>query len=303
VEDPLGLWYVTAPFSPLSFLELVGLFGLAWYWRTRWWARAIGLLVIGTYLYRWLFVLVFVANGHTMYLHYTSRVIGTALASAGVLSIVAAAPRVARLLSPTWRRAVPIVATAALLAVAALAGVSTWMPWPPGLNDVRRGNPGSPNLAVYAHAEPLPGGTRPHYAPRGVTVAWFPAEPIRRTVEATLGPGARPVTLSYDERLFAYYPWPGYIAVERLASNSWTRWDERKAELKRISQITDPAEFARACAATRFGGIDVFVLRSRPAGWAWGDVTFRSAQFDPARWAVTTGLPNGTVVVVRRPGA
>jgi hypothetical protein len=136
-----------------------------------------------------------------------------------------------------------------------------------------------------------------------LTVAWFLVEPIHDVVTATLGPNARPVTLSIDERLFSYYPWPGYLGVERLAASTWSHWDDRKAELQRIAKITDPAEFARASATTKYGGIDVFALRKRPAGWAWGDVVFSPKVFDSAHWVVDSTLANNTVVAVRRPGS
>ncbi|MBE1488670.1 arabinofuranosyltransferase [Plantactinospora soyae] len=304
VEDPLGVWFLTGPFvNPLYMIELVGLLGLVWYWKTRWWARPMLLLVAGVYVYRWALVLIFVSNGHTLYLHYTTRLIGLVFASAGILTVIAAVPALARRVTTRSLRGVGVLSTAALLVVAAMAGLGTWMPWPRGINDVSRPvDSYSPNLATYTHAEPLPNGKRAKYAPKGVTVAWFPAEPIREVVEGTLGEGARPSTLAYDERMFAYYPWKGYVAVERLASNTFSHWDERHAELVRIAGIKDPAEFARASADTEYGGIDVFVLRRRGAGWMWGDVVFDAAQFSPTYWRVADDLPSNTAVAVRLPG-
>jgi hypothetical protein len=312
VGDPVGIWFLTEPLaSPATVLEVVGLAGLVWYLRSSWWARPLLFLTAGAFIYRWIWLIAFVDTSHTMYLHYTTRVIGIVLASAGVLTIVTATPAIARrMTSRSSLREIAILATATLLLVTGAAGLATWMPWPPGLNDVTRPKGTvSPNLAVYAHAEPLPDGARPRYAPRDVTLNWFPAEPIRQVVEGTLGSGARPVTLAYDERMFAYYPWPGYIAVHRPAANTWTHWDERYAELTRIAAIKDPDAFATASAETHFGGIDVFVLRARPVGWTWEsrpygdhrDVQFDPAQFDPRYWEIADSLPNGTVVAVRRP--
>jgi hypothetical protein len=305
VDDPMGVRYLS-PFSDppslLSVVSLVGVVGLVWYWRTTWWARPIGLVVAGLYAYEWLYMLVFITSGHTGYTQYTPRVTGIALASAGVLSVSAAAPRLVERLNATWRTALPIAVTAVVLVAAALAGIRDWMPWPPGLNDVRRTSVTQANLAAYAHAEPLPDGRKVRFSARQLNVAWFPAQPIHDIVTATLGPNARPVTLSIDERLFAYYPWPGYLGVERLAANTWTHWDDRKAELQRLSKITDPAEFARASANTKYGEIDVFALRARRAGWAWGDVIFAPTAFDSAHWVVNPTLENGVVVAVRRPG-
>jgi hypothetical protein len=304
VNDALGLWYLISPFSdPLNLLNVIGLLGLVWYWRTTWWARPIGLVVAGLYLYEWLYVLIFIASGHTGYTQYTPRVTGIVLASAGVLTVVAAAPKAVRRLNATWRRGLPIAATAGVLALSALAGITNWMPWPPGLNDLKRSGTPSANVAAYAHAEPLPNGELPRLPARGLTVTWFPVEPIHDFATATLGPNARPVTLSVDERLFSYYPWPGYLGVERLAASTWSHWDDRKAELQRISKISDPGEFARASATTKYGGIDVFALRKRGVGWAWGDVIFSPKVFDPAHWVVDSNMANGVVVAVRRPGS
>jgi Arabinofuranosyltransferase A C terminal len=304
VTDPVGIRFLISPFAGpsdlLSVVSVVGLVGLVWYWRTTWWARPIALVVAGLYAYEWLYMLVFIATGHTGYTQYTPRVTGVVLTSAGVLSICAAAPRLVERLHATWRTALPIAVTAVVLAVTAMAGIQNWMPWPPGLNDVARTSV-TANLAAYAHAEPLPDGGKVRFPARALNVAWFPVQPIHDIVTATLGPNARPVTLSIDERLFAYYPWPGYLGVERLAANTWTHWDDRKAELQRLSKITDPAEFARASANTKYGEIDVFALRVRPAGYAWGDVIFAPTAFDSADWVVDPTLANNVVVAVRRP--
>ncbi|MGN9777446.1 arabinofuranosyltransferase [Micromonospora sp. H33] len=306
VEDPLGVWYLKAPLSaPLHVLQICGLVGLAWYWRKRWWARPLLLVLLGAYAYRWAFVLIFMHNGHTLYLHYTTRLLGLVLASGGILALVEAGRALAaRLRVVGSLRRVALVGTAGLLVLAGLSGAGTWMPSPPGLDSVKRPEgPQNYNLAVYTHAEPLPDGSRQRYpAPDEVTVTWFPAEPIRRVVHETLGPDALPVTLSYDERMYAYQPWPGYMAVERLASNTWTHWDDRRAEVVRLSGITDPAEFTRATKDTRFGEIDVFVLRRRPAGWHFGSIVFNPKQFDPAVWRIDDTVPNGVVVAVRKPG-
>lgn len=306
VEDPLGVWYLTRPLaSPLSLLQLLGLVGLVWYWRKRWWARPLLLTLLGVYVYRWAFVLIFTTNGHTLYLHYTTRLLGLVLACGAVLAGVEAVRALAvRIRVVGSLRRLALAGTAGLMVAAALAGMGTWMPHPPGLNDVRRPESAvaNPNLAVYAHAEPLPDGSKPRYpAPDNITVTWFPAEPVRKVVHETLGPDALPVTLSYDERMYVFQPWPGYLAVERLASNTWTHWDERRAELVRLTGITDPAEFARATADTEFGEIDVFVLRRRPTGWHWGGIVFSPKQFDPAVWRIDDTIDSGVVVAVRRP--
>jgi hypothetical protein len=301
VDDPLGVGFLVAPPGSREILQLVGLFGLVWYWRTTWWARPMLLLTLGTYVYRWVGLLQLAGTGHTAFLQYTSRVVGIILACGGVLTIVTAAPGLARRLSLVSRREFAVLATVAVLISAALTGVGVWMPRPAGFNDVERADiAADANLAAYAHAEPLPNGNLPRFAANGITVPWFPAEPVRDAIRRTLGPDARPVTVSVDERFFSYYPYPGYIAVERGAANTWTHWDERFAELRRLAGIKDPAEFARAAENTRFGEIDVFILRARSAGWTGVGVRFDPFQFGDAYWDVTE-LANGYVVAIRRP--
>jgi hypothetical protein len=163
--------------------------------------------------------------------------------------------------------------------------------------DVAGGRPA--NYAADAHLEPLPGGRQPAYAPHLPPMRWFPVTPVRRAVTEVLGPDAAPRTLSYDERLFAYLPWPGYIAVDRTAAGSVTRWDDRHAALVRLAAVTDPATFAQASAHTEFGRIDLFVLRRSGVDWVWRDVRFHPGQFDPAVFTVVTDLPENTVLAVR----
>ena len=57
-----------------------------------------------------------------------------------------------------------------------------------------------------------------------------------------------------------------------------------------------------ASAGTRFGAIDVFVLRVEPDGWMWNDVRFGREQFGAGFWTVIDDLPTDTVVAVRTPG-
>jgi hypothetical protein len=110
----------------------------------------------------------------------------------------------------------------------------------------------------------------------------LPAEPVERAVEGVLGEGARPRTLSYAEKLFAFLPWPGYIAVDRGSA------------------------FARASARTRFGPIDVFVLRRDASGLVWrplrfpGELRFQPRQFDPGSFVLVDDLPENTVIAIRR---
>jgi beta-xylosidase len=123
-------------------------------------------------------------------------------------------------------------------------------------------------------------------------------KPIRTAVTDALGRNAAPRTLSYDERLFAYLPWPGYIAVDRTAASSTTHWDDRHAALASLSAIPTPDAFAAAAANTRYGAIDVFILHADSSTWTWNDIQFRPAQFTPTHFTVRT-LPNNTVLAIR----
>jgi hypothetical protein len=302
VDDPVGLRFLYDRGLPLGLLAVVGLVGLVWYFRTRWWARPLAFLVAGAYAFRWILVVVFVASGHTLYLHYTSRLIEVILLSAGVLALVTAAPVLARKVTARSLRPVALLGATLTMVVAALAGRALWTPTPYGLGEVARATTVAPNLQALAHAEWLPDGRTPRYATSDPRARYFPAQQVKDAVERVLGPGADPVTVCYEERLFAYYPWTGYVAVERTAATTWTHWEDRRAELVRLAALADPAQFAVASADTRFGGIDVFVLRADPDGWRWNDVRFSREQFGAGYWNVIDNLPTDTVVAVRVPG-
>lgn len=296
---------VASPFpflsaTPLGALQLAGLAGMVWYRRDAWWATPLLCLVLGTYLYRFVMLARFIDGGHTGQLYYTGRLVSGLLAAAGVLTLAQAGPGLFRRLAT--RSVPPRGAGVAVLAVLFVAtGFGYWQTWMPGQVGGSSPIAAAPrswpaNYTTYAHVEPLPGGGRTRYAPDRPTVAWFPVNPIRRAVAGVLGPDATPRTLSYDERLFAYLPWPGYIAVDRTAAYTPTRFDDRHAALVRLAAVRDPAAFARTSAHTEFGSIDLFVLRD----WKWSDVRFQPEQFDPSAFAIVPNLPGKTVLAIRR---
>jgi hypothetical protein len=300
-------WFPFLGGSPLAVLQLAGLVGLVWLARPApgrsvpasgpsvpspgppvWWARPILLIVAGAYAYRLAAVVRYLATGHTGFLHYTARLYEVALTIAGVLVLTHLAPAVVRRL----RLGAPPLAGAATLALALAWAADTFtVTWLP-----EHGN----RYAVAAHTEPLPDGGYPRYAPAQGRRGWFPAEPVRQVVEGELGPDPRPVTLAVDDRLFAYLPWPGYLDNDRTAGSTLSRWDERYAQVRSLADVADPDRFAAASAGTRFGPIDVFVLRAAADGWRWRDQRFNPAQFAAEHWAVRSGLPGGIVVAVRR---
>jgi hypothetical protein len=282
-----------------------------------WWAPPLLAIVLGAYAYYLISFARFVTSGHTGLLHYVFPLISTCLLAAAVLTAVHAGPALVRRVGMPF----PGGSGAAIVAIVLVfAGYTYWqhnMPvtlWTPGPTGVAAPGLTTGNLqnrqAVRAHDQPFPDGTRPRFsaaaAAGGDSPPWFPVGPIQRAVEGALGKGARPRTLSYDQQLFAFLPWRGYVAVDRGSASGPSRWDDRYAELTRLSGITDPAAFAQASAHTRFGPIDVFVLRRDNADLVWrpGGVAtsarFQPRQFDPASFAVVDDLPANAVVMIRR---
>lgn len=296
--------------TPLGVLQAIGLAGLLWLYRSVWWAAPLLTVVLGVYAYYLVALAKYVTTGHTSFLHYVFPLISTCLLAAGVLTCAHLAPEI-------QRRVGASAGAAAVAVVLAFTGYSYWqfaMPvthWIPGRTGVGApdlaGAPAGNLQAARAHLQPLPDGRRPRYsapaAPAG-TLPWFPADQTRRTVEGVLGKGTRPYTLAYDQQLFAFLPWKGYIAVDRGSASTLSRWDDRYAELRRLSAISEPLAFAAASAHTRFGPIDVFVLHREAAGLVWrpsggpGPVVFQQAQL--ASFVVVPDLPEKTVVAIRR---
>jgi hypothetical protein len=273
--------------NPLGLLQLVGLVGLVWLWRSVWWARPLLLLIIAAYGYRILSMVRYVLTQHTGFLHYTARLYGVLFTAAGILVLVHVTPIVLRRL----RLIPPRLAGAALLAVVlgwtATTFTSAWMP-----------ESGS-KYAISAHTEPLPGGGYPTYAPKEGRRPGFPVTEVQQAVERVLGPNPQPVTLATDDRIFSFLPWRGFIDNDRTAGSTLSRWDDRHAALGRLAATTDPAAFAAAAADTGFGPIQVFVLTEQPDGWAWRDLRFSQEQFSSQYWAVDK-LSSGVVVAIRR---
>ena len=294
-------------------ITLVGLLGMVWFRRTTFWAQPLLLLLASCYAYRILFLLRTAYDNHTGYLQYTETLISMLLLTAGVLTTAEAAPALWRRLrqsaassSPlgtpalAGRRAVVVTAVAALVAYAGMQGWVDWTPGPRGIRDSVKAA-GGVTRGTDAHAEPLPDGSYPQYAPpKEYLHSWVPVRPIEKAVEKELGKDARPIVLSYDQRLFAFLPWYGYTATDRVSANSLLRWDDRYAELQKLARVTDPAQFAQASRETAFGPIDVFVLK-RASGnrYRWKDVFFSPKAFDPATFDVRR-LPSNVVVAVRK---
>jgi hypothetical protein len=301
---PLTLLYTDPPW--VFWLSLVGLVGTVVLLRRAWWAPPFALLLTGIVVLRVLVLLRFIATGHAFLLYYVPYVVRALLLVAGVLMLVevwqVAVSRAAtgRLRTPPYLAGA--VATAIVLALTGSSAWSSWAPRPLAIKDAAGGQgDGSPvNLATRAHADRLPSGAAVRY-PAPDLASPFPATSVVRAVHATRGRDTDPVVLSYDQRLFAFQPWASYLPPVRSASSALIRWDDRLATVRRLAETTSPEAFASATASTPFGPIDVFVLREQGGRWYFRDVAFAPEQFSPVAFVVTVGLPDDTVVAVRKP--
>lgn len=302
-DHPLYLPFLLV--TPIAAIQLAGLLGTLWYWRTTWWAQPLLLIVLGSYAYRVVFLLRTAYDNHTGYLQYTDTLISMALMVAGVLTIAEAVP-------PLWRRlSIPsvgrlsrerLVAVTAVLVLVVWAFMQGWPQWVPGPRGLRDSVTavGDVNRGTDVHAEPLPDGSLVRFAPPASYIyPRFPTSDVERVVTAQLGANARPVVLVYDQRLFAFTDYYGYTAVDRLSANTLTLWDARTAAIKKLAKITDPAQFAAAVDKTPYGPIDVFVLHVAGDRWQWLSVAFSPLSFDAQHFHIER-LPDSTVIAVRK---
>ncbi len=296
--DPLGIAMFTG--GEFGLAKVFGLVALIVLRDRHWWAKPMLMLIAGTYTYRLAYFGIFVLSGHTGYFDYTSRLLGTLLLSSAVLAASTLVPAAVRRWDATRARAVFTAVAVLVVGLVMVGDWGVWIPHPVGAADVAP-HPidNTPNLATYAHVEPLPSGARPRFHPKTLTMESLPYTEIADRVAAVYGAHAQPLTVSYTEKLFAYEPWTAYSYVDRNAANTFTHWDERAAALATLAKVTDPAAFADASQHTKFGGIDVFLLRIGPSTWNWGTVGFSPAAFDPALFEVTK-LSSRVVLVIRR---
>jgi hypothetical protein len=290
--------------SPIAVVELAGLIGLVYHRRTAWWSFPLIALLGGCYAYGAFSMVRDRFTGHTGLYYYAGYVISAVLVTAAVLTVADLAPRWGSRLRGSLR---PIAGIAGTALVVTIGGTLYFVSNQPSLS------PGG--FLTYAHLQTLPDGSRPRYAAlaaRGFHPnsymrerGSFPVGPTLSAVQSVLGRDALPRTLSYDEAIFAYVPWHGYLSVDRGATNTaLQRWDDRFAELNRISTATD---FANASAHTGFGPIDVFVLRREGQALVWrsmqgATVSFRYSQFNVSHFAVVA-LPGDYIVAIRRPSS
>lgn len=309
--------------SPLGLMELLGLGALLLFWRRSWWAGPLLLILFGAYGYRVLGMLRWVLSAHSSLFYYTTELISTVLLAGLVLAVAESGPPARRLAawlqgalpaSARGRGSVGVPVLTVLLAFAGYTYWSTWMPANGWQADLRGGAmPNDPQtfqsgLARQAHEVALPNGSHTHYgrfAPRQIGL--LDIRTTQSTVEKVRGRNAVPSTLSDSDSLFAFLPYNGYMDTDRNASLAPVQWDERFADLMRLTRTTDPAAFADASAHTRFGAIDVFILYDDGAkGLRWRPwrvpttPTFQRSQFDPSRFVIKD-LPGREFLAVRIP--
>lgn len=299
-------WLPFLSFSVLGVLQLAGLAGMLLARTRSWWAYPLLVLTLGTYAYRLVYAVYYVMSGHTGMIHHAAVMTDYLFAVAGVLTVAEGTAWLLARVKVVRPRHLVAIALTVVMAWTADTCWQEWTPNPTGGALTATSTSGLQNPIILAYTQPSQSGHRARDLSVDQT-PWFPVTPIRGFVDSVLGKGVEPSTLSYSEQLFAYLPWHGYITVDRTATMSTVNWDKRFAQLEALSQISDPQQFAQASANTKFGGIDVFILRKESKGWVWSpedwsqSVVFQPAQFGSAQFAVDDTLPNGTVVVVRRP--
>jgi hypothetical protein len=292
-----------APYLLIAILQVIGFLGLVWLRKSVWWAPPLLGLFLSALLFRFVFTAYFVVTEHSALAGYTPRLYGTVLTVAGVLVVAHATPELVRRLELKPPREVVVMAVALLVAWAGYSFSKDWMPGSGGRYS---------DFTQLALREPRTDANRPYADAPVVPVEYFPVDAIRSTVERVYGASANThVSLSADERLYAYLPWPGYSLTERAAAPARARIDDRYAEITKLVQTKDPAAFTSASANTAFGPIDVFVLRKGESGWeylknyGWGDryfnEVFSPSQFSSSDWTVTDITGSNFVVIIRRP--
>jgi hypothetical protein len=305
-SDPLPLHFLDA--TPAGVLQLVGIVGLVAYYRRAWWARPLAALLVGAYLYFGVGTIRFVGTKHTMFYHYAIAPIVLIGLSAGVLTIAETLLRYAdRQLAVPARRAVAVLTLAGLV----WSSLLVWRAWEPttalgGPSPARLTSSGV-SSADQAQSESGPDLSRSPYAPADPDTDAIPAALIKAAVAQRYGAAYRPMVLSEDERLFAFYDWYSYIAAGSGASPALDHWHQKAAFLRSLADA-GPAPFTDAMVHAPFGPIDVVVLRweiddqdARTGQLVWRptELTYQPTQFDPAVFD-RVDLPNNYVVFIRR---
>jgi hypothetical protein len=282
-------------------LQVIGVVGAVALLRRAWWAAPLTLLLVGVLVVRAVMLLRFISTGHAFLLYYVPYVIKYVTLAAGVLVLVTVWRRLGRLLAQVDASShlVGTLLVAIFLGSVGANGWTLWTPAPNGMADTARAGSRAPlSTAAFAHAELLPSGRPVRYSTRD-RIPRFPVSQVVSVVERTLGEDARPVVLSYDQRLFVFQPWPNFLPPSRTSSSALVRWNDRRSAVAALAKVTDAQTFADRSAKTAFGRIEVFVLQVRANGWYWKDIRFDPAAFAGPAFTVRPDLPAQTVVAVR----
>ncbi|MFI0351614.1 arabinofuranosyltransferase [Actinomadura sp. 9N407] len=314
--------------NPFPFLKLgltgllclAGLVGLLRYARTAWWAPPLLAVLAGSYAYRAIGMVRWETTGRSGLYYYTAPLIELCLIVGLVLSVATIAPRLSERMSPAVAARSGVLGMTAVVFFVAAGSTVSWMPV------TRVGTNANGALAALAHHQRLPGGGLPAGRPGPGTgdpstgdpealaasvgiVDWdfLPVAAMERQVRTVRPADRYPHVLSHDEQIHAFLPWRGFIGVDRTGAQGPTRYDDRHRELVRLSRLSDPVAFANATRRTRFGPIDVFVLRRGTDGTlVWKGlrvpeaVRFQRGQFAPAAFHVVNLEPD-VFLAVRRP--
>ncbi len=284
-------------FSIIGVLQLAGLAGMILLYRRTWWAPPMLLMVLGLYTFRILATVYFVLTDHSMLAQYVPSIYSAVMAAAAVPTLIHVVPKLLERLTIE----VPKAAAAGLLAVAvAWSGYAfciDWMPFAGGRFS---------SFTERAYNEPLPDGT---YAEGILTkTPWFPVDAVQEAVERHLGRDHDAVTLSIDERLYAYLPWHGYLGNDLWSTVAHS--PTRLADVQKLAATKDPAAFTTQAQHLTFGRIDVFILKKHTEDlWRWefhqgynrpkAEVSFSREQFGPD-WIIEEGLPEDVVVAIHK---
>jgi len=285
-ESYESLTYVSHPVplnilqtTPSTLLLLVGLVGMVWWSRTHWWARSLGILLLGTYAFYILAVVRFVLTTNNMFAHYSIRLVGEILAVAGVLTLAECVRLLVRNFDAVKVRTTTIVLGCVFAFVVSYGYWGYWKPTTVGGSHNPRVNLQVVDLnpADAPLTQPLPDGRLPEFAAKDAGKWWLPVWQIRDEVAARYGAGYLPEVVTQDERLFAYLPW--YSAA--------------------LPAKPVPADVV---ADAKAGKIDAFVLKADVpgGGWRWHSTVFEPAMFDSSAFDVIH-LENDFVLVIRKP--
>ena len=174
--------------------------------------------MLSAFLYRFVFTAYFVLTEHFAIAGYTPRLYSAVLSMAGVLVLVHSVPGLLRRLELRPPREVLVLVMALLVAWCSYNLSKDWMPGVHGRYN---------NFTELALSEPRTDANALYTDVPLQPTEWFPVDAIRFAVERVYGAEASThVSLSADERLYAYLPWGGLLS-QRAQRRRFQGADER----------------------------------------------------------------------------